>query len=216
MTEEANPRARAESFGPRKHLERCNLIVELDNLCDSRYAVRVAHLREISKGGALALALRQCNPQDVADDRQSSRVKQNSLRHLLRPLSSWAAHRCRRWRSLKRGLCGERLRGTWGAPINMADSFRPLRFKLFTDSLKLVESSHLRRKLVVAKLNVLCTGKYRNDKLQNEISAPTVAASRASEGAHWTGARSGTRLRRQNELSARSLRRPWMAERTRL
>src|SRR5271167_2598233 len=50
----------------------------------------------------------------------------------------------------------------------MADSFRPLRFKLFADSLKLVESCHLRRKLVVAKLHALCTDKYRNDKLMKE------------------------------------------------
>src|SRR5208337_2581220 len=93
-----------------------------------------------------------------------------------RRTNSWATHRYRRLRSLKRRLCGERLRGTLGAPINMADSFRPLRFKLFADSLKLVESCHLRRKLVVAKLRALCTDKYRNDKLMKS-PPPTVAAS---------------------------------------
>ncbi len=49
----------------------------------------------------------------------------------------------------------------------MADRIRPLCFLVFADSLKLVESCHLRRKLVVAKLHALCTT-YRNDKLMKE------------------------------------------------
>ena len=50
----------------------------------------------------------------------------------------------------------------------MANRIRPLCFLVFTDSLKLVESCHLRRKLGVAKLHSLCTDKYRNDKLMKE------------------------------------------------
>jgi len=50
----------------------------------------------------------------------------------------------------------------------MADRIRPPCFLVFADSLKLVESYYLRRKLVVAKLHALCTDKYRNDKLMKE------------------------------------------------
>ncbi len=59
----------------------------------------------------------------------------------------------------------------------MADRIRPLCFLVFADSLKLVEFSHLRRKLVVAKLHALCTDKYRNDKLMKEALPPTAVAS---------------------------------------
>src|SRR5271166_2425069 len=85
----------------------------------------------------------------------------------------------------------------------MADRIRPLCFLVFTDSLKLVESSHLHRKLVAAKLHALCTGKYRNDKLMKEAllllqrvgeNRPAMNASFRA-GNNGSDARDGTRAR---------------------
>jgi hypothetical protein len=101
-----------------------------------------------------------------------------------------------------------------GAPINLADSFRPLRFKLFADSLKLVESCHLRRKLVVAKLHALCTDKYRNDKLMKEAllllqrvgeNRPAMNASFPA-GNNGSDVRDGTRATRTFHAASRSVR----------
>jgi hypothetical protein len=81
MAEKADLRARGQSFGPRIDLKRRHVTVQLDDLGDSRSSVLVAHLGEVAERRAVALAFRLRDPQDVADNRQSSRVKQNSLRH---------------------------------------------------------------------------------------------------------------------------------------
>ncbi len=57
MAEEADLRARGQSLGPREDLERCDLIVELDDLCNSWPSVLVAHLGEVAEGRAVAHAL---------------------------------------------------------------------------------------------------------------------------------------------------------------
>lgn len=77
-----NLRARGESLRAREDLERCDLIVELDDLRDSQPSIFVAHLGELAEGRAVVHALRQSNSEDVADDRQNSRVKLNRLRNV--------------------------------------------------------------------------------------------------------------------------------------